>query len=123
MQQQLKLEERRRYPLEQRLKEHIVGQEGPITAAAAAIRRRENGWGDDDHPLVLLFLGSSGIGEEAYRDDSSIIINSSSLLASSWYSNRSTHFDLSEQTVQSKIWPLFTATHRNFNVLSSYMHR
>lgn len=57
------MEERRRYPLERRLKEHIVGQEGPITAAAAAVRRRENGWGDDEHPLVLLFLGSSGIGK------------------------------------------------------------
>lgn len=57
------LEERRQYPLEDRLKEAIVGQEGPITAAAAAIRRREMGWGDDEHPLVFLFLGSSGIGK------------------------------------------------------------
>ncbi len=57
------LEERRKFPLEDRLREVMVGQEGPITAAAAAIRRRENGWGDDDHPMVFLFLGSSGIGE------------------------------------------------------------
>ena len=57
-----KLEERRQFPLEDRLRQHIVGQEGPITAAASAIRRREMGWGDDEHPLVFLFLGSSGIG-------------------------------------------------------------
>ncbi|KAM5180995.1 mitochondrial disaggregase isoform 2-T2 [Mantella aurantiaca] len=57
------LEERRRFPLEQRLKEHIVGQEGAITTVAAAIRRKENGWYDEEHPLVFLFLGSSGIGK------------------------------------------------------------
>lgn len=61
--QQEKVAERRRYPLEERLRAHIVGQEGPITAAAAAIRRRENGWADEEHPLVMLFLGSSGIGK------------------------------------------------------------
>ena len=32
---QEKLEERRRFPLEDRLRQHIVGQQGPITAAAA----------------------------------------------------------------------------------------
>nr|DBA32254.1 TPA: hypothetical protein GDO54_000058 [Pyxicephalus adspersus] len=57
------LEERRRFPLEQRLKEHIVGQEGAIATVAAAIRRKENGWYDEEHPLVFLFLGSSGIGK------------------------------------------------------------
>ncbi|KAJ3660014.1 hypothetical protein Zmor_011671 [Zophobas morio] len=57
------VEERRRFPLEERLKKHIVGQEGAITIVAATIRRKENGWGDDDHPLVFLFLGSSGIGK------------------------------------------------------------
>ncbi|XP_072170827.1 mitochondrial disaggregase-like [Diadema setosum] len=56
-------EERRRYPLEQRLKEHIIGQEGAIATVAAAVRRKENGWMDEDHPLVFLFLGSSGIGK------------------------------------------------------------
>lgn len=30
-----KLEERRKYPLEDRLRQHIVGQEGPITTVAA----------------------------------------------------------------------------------------
>jgi len=56
-------EERRRFPLEQRLKEFIVGQEGPIATVASAIRRKENGWTDGEHPLVFLFLGSSGVGK------------------------------------------------------------
>ncbi|RVE42537.1 hypothetical protein evm_012817 [Chilo suppressalis] len=56
-------EERRRFPLEQRLKQYIVGQEGAIETVAAAVRRKENGWADEDHPLVFLFLGSSGIGK------------------------------------------------------------
>ena len=59
----LEMEERRRFPLEKRLKEFIVGQEGPITTVASAIRRKENGWIDEEHPLVFLFLGSSGIGK------------------------------------------------------------
>ncbi|KAK9747134.1 Ankyrin repeats (3 copies) [Popillia japonica] len=57
------LEERRRFPLEDRLRKFIVGQEGAITTVAATVRRKENGWADDDHPLVFLFLGSSGIGK------------------------------------------------------------
>ena len=61
--QKQELLERRRFPLEMRLKEHIVGQEGAITSVASAIRRKENGWIDDEHPLVFLFLGSSGIGK------------------------------------------------------------
>ncbi|KAF7386824.1 caseinolytic peptidase B protein isoform X1 [Vespula maculifrons] len=56
-------EERRRFPLEQRLKQHIVGQEGPVSIVASTIRRKENGWIDEEHPLVFLFLGSSGIGK------------------------------------------------------------
>ncbi|XP_011052834.1 PREDICTED: caseinolytic peptidase B protein homolog [Acromyrmex echinatior] len=56
-------EERRRFPLEQRLKQHIVGQEGSISIVASTIRRKENGWIDEEHPLVFLFLGSSGIGK------------------------------------------------------------
>ena len=59
----LEAEERRRFPLEKRLKELIVGQEGAINTVAAAIRRKENGWTDEEHPLVFLFLGSSGIGK------------------------------------------------------------
>lgn len=56
-------EERRKFPLEQRIREVIVGQKGAITTVSAAIRRKENGWYDDNHPLVFLFLGSSGIGK------------------------------------------------------------
>lgn len=56
-------EERRKYPLEQRIKDRIVGQEAAISMVAATIRRKENGWFDEDHPLVFLFLGSSGIGK------------------------------------------------------------
>ncbi|KAM8976893.1 mitochondrial disaggregase [Pelodytes ibericus] len=57
------VEERRRFPLEQRLKEHIVGQEMAVATVGAAIRRKENGWYDEEHPLVFLFMGSSGIGK------------------------------------------------------------
>ncbi|XP_046674532.1 caseinolytic peptidase B protein homolog isoform X2 [Homalodisca vitripennis] len=63
LQRQKAIEERRRFPLEQRLKQNIVGQEGPIAIVASAVRRKENGWADDEHPLVFLFLGSSGIGK------------------------------------------------------------
>lgn len=63
LQRRREAEERRRFPLEQRLKEHIIGQETAIATVAAAIRRKENGWADDEHPLVFLFLGSSGIGK------------------------------------------------------------
>lgn len=59
----LEAEERRRFPLELRLKERIIGQEAAINTVAAAVRRKENGWYDEDHPLVFLFLGSSGIGK------------------------------------------------------------
>ena len=55
--------ERALYPLEQRLKENIIGQEGAIATVSSAIRRKQNGWYDENHPLVFLFLGSSGIGK------------------------------------------------------------
>uniref|UniRef100_A0A090XDS3 Putative caseinolytic peptidase b n=1 Tax=Ixodes ricinus TaxID=34613 RepID=A0A090XDS3_IXORI len=61
--QKLEAEERRRFPLEQRVKQVIVGQEGAIALVAATIRRKELGWFDDEHPLEFLFLGSSGIGK------------------------------------------------------------
>jgi ATP-dependent Clp protease ATP-binding subunit ClpB len=57
-------EERRKFPLEQRLKQHLVGQETAIQIVCSVIRRKENGWIDEDHPLVFLFLGSSGIGKK-----------------------------------------------------------
>lgn len=59
----MEAEERRRFPLEQRVKQVIVGQEGAIAIVAATIRRKELGWFDEEHPLVFLFLGSSGIGK------------------------------------------------------------
>ncbi|UXI23121.1 Sars1 allergen SMIPP-C [Sarcoptes scabiei] len=57
------MEKRRKFPLEQRLKDVIVGQDGAIALVSATIRRKENGWIDFDHPLVFLFLGSSGLGK------------------------------------------------------------
>ena len=56
-------EKRKKYPLEARLSENVIGQKGAIDQISAAIRRKENGWVDSDHPIVMLFLGSSGIGK------------------------------------------------------------
>lgn len=56
-------EERALHPLEQQLRENIIGQECAIVTVAACIRRKQNGWFNDSHPLVFLFLGSSGIGK------------------------------------------------------------
>ena len=57
---QKELEERLRFPLEERIKRVIVGQMSAITTVSAAIRRKQNGWYDENKPLVFLFLGSSG---------------------------------------------------------------
>ncbi|CAF0926748.1 unnamed protein product [Didymodactylos carnosus] len=56
-------DERRRRPLEVRIKENIVGQNYAISSVCAAIRRKESGWTSDESPLVFLFLGSSGVGK------------------------------------------------------------
>ncbi|KAF0989742.1 hypothetical protein HZS_7684, partial [Henneguya salminicola] len=56
-------EERKKFPLEKRLKEFIVGQEEAINTVSSTIRRREGGWTRGDKPLVFLFLGSSGVGK------------------------------------------------------------
>ncbi|CAF3489770.1 unnamed protein product [Rotaria socialis] len=55
--------ERRRRPLELRIKENIVGQNYAISTVCAAIRRKQSGWTSDESPLVFLFLGSSGVGK------------------------------------------------------------
>lgn len=60
---QIILEKRKKYPLESRLSEAVIGQKGAIDQISAAIRRKENGWVDSDHPIAMLFLGSSGIGK------------------------------------------------------------
>lgn len=62
-QQQLEKEERAKFPLEEQLKQRMIGQIIPINHVAAAIRRRQNGWHDPNKPLVLLFIGSSGVGK------------------------------------------------------------
>ncbi|KAI9344722.1 P-loop containing nucleoside triphosphate hydrolase protein [Pilaira anomala] len=56
-------EYRKKHPLEDALKDRLVGQLGPIHALASAIRRKQNGWHDEEHPLVFLFCGSSGVGK------------------------------------------------------------
>lgn len=45
-------EERRKFPLEQRIKQHLIGQDGAIQTVCSVIRRKENGWIDEEHPLV-----------------------------------------------------------------------
>uniref|UniRef100_A0A8C9YDZ5 ClpB family mitochondrial disaggregase n=1 Tax=Sander lucioperca TaxID=283035 RepID=A0A8C9YDZ5_SANLU len=57
-------EERRRFPLERRLKEHIIGQEGAINTVASAIRRKENGWYDEEHPLGFIRMDMSEFQEK-----------------------------------------------------------
>lgn len=39
---------RRKFPLEARIREKLVGQRSAIKTVAAAIRRKENGWQDEE---------------------------------------------------------------------------
>jgi ATP-dependent Clp protease ATP-binding subunit ClpB len=82
-------EERRKFPLEERLKQHLIGQDAAIQIVSSVIRRKENGWIDEDHPLVFLFLGSSGIGKTELAKQ----------VASYLHGDKATHFiriDMSE---------------------------
>lgn len=41
-------EERRKFPLEQRIKQKIIGQDAAIQTVSSVIRRKENGWFDEE---------------------------------------------------------------------------
>jgi hypothetical protein len=41
-------EERRKFPIEQRIKQKIIGQDAAIQTVGSVIRRKENGWYDDE---------------------------------------------------------------------------
>ena len=49
--------------LEQRLKEHIVGQDEAVAAVAAAIRRNRVGISPKHKPVSFIFVGSTGVGK------------------------------------------------------------
>lgn len=49
-------EERRKFPLEQRIKQKIIGQDGAIQTVCSVIRRKENGWFDEEVILLNNFL-------------------------------------------------------------------
>ncbi|MGM9651590.1 MAG: AAA family ATPase [Faecousia sp.] len=49
--------------LEQRLKEHIVGQDEAISAIASAIRRHRAGISPKHRPASFIFVGSTGVGK------------------------------------------------------------
>ncbi|CAF1158890.1 unnamed protein product, partial [Didymodactylos carnosus] len=55
--------DRRKFPLEVRIKENIIGQNDAISTVCGALRRKESGWTNNESPLVFLFLGSSGVGK------------------------------------------------------------
>ena len=49
--------------LEDRLKEHIVGQDEAVAAVAAAIRRNRVGISPKHKPVSFIFVGSTGVGK------------------------------------------------------------
>ena len=54
---------RRLNELENRLKEHIVGQDEAVAAVAAAIRRNRVGISPKHKPVSFIFVGSTGVGK------------------------------------------------------------
>ena len=49
--------------LEDRLKEHVVGQDEAIAAVSAAIRRNRVGVTSKRKPVSFIFVGSTGVGK------------------------------------------------------------
>ena len=49
--------------LEQRLRQHVVGQDEAIHAVSAAIRRNRVGIATKKHPVSFIFVGSTGVGK------------------------------------------------------------
>ena len=49
--------------LEDRLKQHIIGQDEAVHAVAAAIRRNRVGIAVKKHPVSFIFVGSTGVGK------------------------------------------------------------
>ncbi len=49
--------------LDQRLKQHIIGQDDAVTAVAAAIRRGRVGISPKHKPVSFIFVGSTGVGK------------------------------------------------------------
>ncbi len=49
--------------LEDRLKEHIVGQDEAVKAVAAAVRRNRVGISPKHKPVSFIFVGSTGVGK------------------------------------------------------------
>ena len=54
---------RRLSQLEDRLKQHIVGQDEAVSAVSAAIRRNRVGIAVKKHPVSFIFVGSTGVGK------------------------------------------------------------
>ena len=49
--------------LEERLKEHIIGQDQAISAVSAAVRRNRVGISPKHKPVSFIFVGSTGVGK------------------------------------------------------------